>query len=193
MAIYQASQAIYDLFDKAVVLYEGRQIYFGPASEAKGFFEKQGWLCPQRQTTGDFLTSVTNPSERRAQPGMEDKVPRTPAEFETYWRQSPEFKALQEDIDTYQEEHPLDPHGEAATQLQQRKEYRQAKHVRPQSPYTISIAMQIGLNTRRDYQRIWNDKAATLTQAMTSCIISLIIGSIFFGTPNASAGFFAKG
>ena len=29
VAIYQASQAIYDLFDKAIVLYEGRQIYFG--------------------------------------------------------------------------------------------------------------------------------------------------------------------
>ena len=66
VAIYQASQSIYDLFDKATVLYEGRQIYFGPASQAKRYFEKQGWFCPTRQTTGDFLTSVTNPQERVA-------------------------------------------------------------------------------------------------------------------------------
>ena len=29
VAIYQASQSIYDIFDKVAVLYEGRQIYFG--------------------------------------------------------------------------------------------------------------------------------------------------------------------
>ena len=43
VAIYQASQSVYDCFDKAAVLYEGRQIYFGPANEAKDFFERQGW------------------------------------------------------------------------------------------------------------------------------------------------------
>jgi ABC-type multidrug transport system ATPase subunit len=42
VAIYQASQAIYDLFDKAIVLYEGRQIYFGPAKSARAYFEGMG-------------------------------------------------------------------------------------------------------------------------------------------------------
>lgn len=58
IAIYQASQAIYDLCDKALVLYEGKQIYFGPADEAREYFELMGWHCPARQTTGDFLTLV---------------------------------------------------------------------------------------------------------------------------------------
>ena len=48
VAIYQASQAIYDLFDKTTVLYEGRQIYFGPASQARRYFEEMGWYCPPR-------------------------------------------------------------------------------------------------------------------------------------------------
>ena len=39
VSIYQASQAIYDVFDKVMVLYEGRQIYFGPAIEALPYFE----------------------------------------------------------------------------------------------------------------------------------------------------------
>jgi len=43
VAIYQASQSVYDCFDKAAVLYQGRQIFFGPANQAKGFFERQGW------------------------------------------------------------------------------------------------------------------------------------------------------
>ena len=85
VAIYQASQAIYDIFDKATVLYEGRQIYFGPAGKAKAFFERQGWSCPARQTTADFLTAVTNPIERTPRSGMENKVPQTPEEFEAYF------------------------------------------------------------------------------------------------------------
>jgi ATP-binding cassette, subfamily G (WHITE), member 2, PDR len=56
IAIYQASQAIYDMCDKAIVLYEGKQIYFGPTTEARDYFEGMGWHCPPRQTTGDFLT-----------------------------------------------------------------------------------------------------------------------------------------
>ncbi|KAI9876370.1 MAG: hypothetical protein M1830_006664 [Pleopsidium flavum] len=63
VSVYQASQAIYDVFDKVTVLYEGRQIYFGRADSAKAYFIRLGFVCPGRATTGDFLTSLTNPAE----------------------------------------------------------------------------------------------------------------------------------
>src|SRR6201992_2894053 len=69
VAIYQASQAIYDVFDKVIVLYEGREIYFGYAAKAKAYFEEMGWYCFPRQTTGDFLISVTNHQERKPRKG----------------------------------------------------------------------------------------------------------------------------
>lgn len=202
VAIYQASQAIYDLFDKATVLYEGRQIYYGPANGAKSFFERQGWHCPQRQTTGDFLTSITNPSERQARAGMEHKVPRTPAEFEQYWQRSPEFKALQAEIAEYTQEHPESsedesprsaPATDAIAAFRQNKNERQSKHARPGSPYTISVAMQVRLNVKRAYQRIWGDISATVATIVSNTIVALIVGSVFYGTPEASAGFFSKG
>ncbi|KAF6803584.1 ABC multidrug transporter [Colletotrichum musicola] len=193
VAIYQASQAIYDLFDKAVVLYEGRQIYFGPAAHARSYFERMGWECPQRQTTGDFLTSVTNPQERRARPGMENQVPRTPEDFEAYWRSSPEYAALRRDIELHQEAFPIDPKGQALAELRQMKNDRQARHVRPKSPYIISMAMQVRLTTKRAYQRIWNDMSATATSAVINLVMALIIGSVFYGTPDSTSGFYAKG
>ncbi|KAF7559139.1 hypothetical protein G7046_g5028 [Stylonectria norvegica] len=193
VAIYQASQAIYDLFDKATVLYEGRQIYFGPADAARSFFERQGWNCPPRQTTGDFLTSITNPDERKARPGMENKVPRTPDDFERCWRQSSEFKLLQRDIDVYEQDYLVERQGESIAQLRQQKNFRQSKHARPGSPYTVSVLMQVQLCTKRAYQRMWNDISATLTACLTQLIMALIIGSIFYGTPDATVGFFAKG
>lgn len=191
IAIYQASQAIYDVFDKAVVLYEGRQIYYGPANAARKYFEKQGWYCPPRQTTGDFLTSVTNPEERKPREGMESKVPRTPEDFERYWLQSSEFKAVQRDIEEHEERFP-EGGDELVGQMQEHKRIVQAKHTRPQSPYLISVPMQIKLNTRRAYQRIWMDKPSTLATVAGQIIMGLIVGSVFYGSPNASAGFFSK-
>ncbi|KAL3463322.1 ABC-2 type transporter-domain-containing protein [Aspergillus heterothallicus] len=191
VAIYQASQAIYDMFDKAVVLYEGREIYFGPCHGARDYFINMGWYCPPRQTTGDFLTSVTNPQERKAREGMENKVPRTPDDFEKYWKNSPQFAELQQEIAEHSEKFPLD--GETDHTLAQVKRSKQAKHVRPKSPYVISIPMQVKLCTIRAYQRIWNDKPSTLTTVIGRIVMSLIIGSIYYGTPNASAGFQSKG
>ncbi|KAM5341482.1 hypothetical protein ACJ41O_014513 [Fusarium nematophilum] len=193
LAIYQASQAIYDLFDKAVVLYEGRQIYFGPANAAKDYFERMGWHCPQRQTAGDFLTSVTNPQERQPRQGMGNQVPRTAEEFELYWHNSPEYRTLQEEIELYQQEFPIHNRSEAIASWRQHKNFNQAKHVRPKSPYIISLATQIRLTTKRAYQRIWNDLSATATSVITNIVMALIIGSVFYDTSDTTAGFASKG
>jgi ATP-binding cassette subfamily G (WHITE) protein 2 (PDR) len=191
VAIYQASQAIYDIFDKAVVLYEGRQIYFGPCDEAKEYFVEMGYECPSRQTTGDFLTSVTNPAERKVREGYEKKVPRTPDEFEKYWKESSHCQALKQEIAEHEEEFPMG--GKTLEDFQASKKSMQAKHIRPESPYTVSIPMQIKYCTKRAYQRLWNDKTSTVTTIIGQIIMALIIGSIFYGTPNSTASFFQKG
>lgn len=191
VAIYQASQAIFDIFDKAVVLYEGREIYYGPCKRAEKYFHDMGWRNPSRQTVADFLTSVTNPSERKTRDGFEKKVPRTPGEFEKYWKESEEYKNLQREIQAHEEEYPVGGH--LLGEFQESKRGQQAKHVRAKSPYIISIPMQIRLCTKRAYQRLWNDKTSTLTTIIGQIVMALIIGSVFYGTPNASAGFFAFG
>nr|POE75585.1 zeb2-regulated abc transporter 1 [Quercus suber] len=192
VAIYQASQAIYDLFDRAIVLYEGRQIFFGAATDAKAYFEEMGWYCPDRQTTGDFLTSVTNPVERQAKEGYEDKVPRTPDEFEAYWHRSSEYAALQKEMAAYEQEFPHDNDQHLQT-LREVKKDMQADHVRPKSSYTVSIPMQVKLNMKRAWRRIINDKASTFTPIVGNIIMALIIGSVFYDTPAATAGFTSKG
>jgi hypothetical protein len=192
VAAYQASQAMYDIFDKVTVLYEGRQIYFGPASAARAYFERQGWQCPARQTTGDFLTSVTNPQERQARDGMEKEVPRTPDEFEAYWRTSSEYQQLQVEIAEYEKGNPPSKHSSALAELQRQKREAQAKHTRPGSPYRISIPMQVRLNMKRAYQRIWNDIASTVANLGGQVIIALVIGSVFYNSSDDSSGITAR-
>lgn len=192
VAAYQASQAIYNLFDKATVLYEGRQIYYGSTRKAKAFFERQGWYCPPRQTTGDFLTSVTNPIEREPRKDMESQVPRTPAEFEDYWHKSPEYQELKREMAAHKEEDAAQSE-EKLREFQLQKHQEQAAHTRGRSPYMLSVPMQIKLNTKRAYQRVWNERSATLTMFISNCVIALIVGSVFYGTPASTSGVYQKG
>jgi ATP-binding cassette subfamily G (WHITE) protein 2 (SNQ2) len=37
-SVYQASDSLYDHFDKVCVIHEGRMAYFGPAGKAKQYF-----------------------------------------------------------------------------------------------------------------------------------------------------------
>ena len=107
VAIYQASQSIYDVFDKVTVLYEGRQIYFGEKAAAKKYFMDMGFDCPLRQTTADFLTSITSPAERITRSGFELKVPHTPDEFAAAWQESEDRAQLLREIDEFDRQYPI--------------------------------------------------------------------------------------
>jgi len=95
------------VFDKVTVLYEGRQIYFGNIHKAKVFFLNMGFDCPPRQTTADYLTSITSPLERIIRPGFENRTPRTPDEFAKAWHDSEDRAQLLREIKDFEEEFPF--------------------------------------------------------------------------------------
>ncbi|GKZ56583.1 hypothetical protein AnigIFM49718_001850 [Aspergillus niger] len=107
VSLYQAPQEAYDLFNNVFLLYEGRQIYFGPTSGARAYFEELGFECPEQQTTPDFLTSMTSPKERRVRPGFEYKVPVTAMEFEARWKESKQRQQLVGRIEAYNNKYSL--------------------------------------------------------------------------------------
>ena len=89
------------------MLYEGRQIYFGDINAAKSFFVNLGFECTLRQTTGDFLTSLTNPAERTVRKGFEGKTPSTPDEFAAVWQKSEDRARLLQDIKEFDSQYPI--------------------------------------------------------------------------------------
>ncbi|KAK1227247.1 Multidrug resistance protein [Marasmius sp. AFHP31] len=190
VAIYQASQGIYDIFDKVTVLYEGRQIYFGRTNAAKKFFTDMGFECPERQTTADFLTSLTNPAERKARPGFESRVPRTPDEFVKAWRESSDHKALCQEIDDFNLLYPTS--GERVEQFRLNRRQAQAKRQRPQSPFTISVPMQVKLCLTRAFQRIRGDTSVPVTTIAGNLILGLVVASIFYNLPKDTSSFYGR-
>ncbi|ESK91360.1 multidrug resistance protein cdr1 [Moniliophthora roreri MCA 2997] len=191
VAIYQASQAIYDIFDKVTVLYEGRQIYFGRAEAAKQYFIDMGFECPERQTTADFLTSLTNPAERHARPGFEHKVPRTPAEFVAAWKKSEERRLMVQTMDIFNLQHPVG--GEQLAKFRESRQQTQSKGMRRGSPFTISLAMQVRICLSRGFQRLRGDIGTVIGPAIGNFILALIISSVFFNLPGDTSSFFSRG
>ena len=108
------------------MLYEGRQIYFGHKDAAKKYFVDMGFHCPERATTGDFLTSLTSPNERRAREGFESKVPRTPDEFAARWKDSNDRAQLLREIAAFEQEYPIGQ--EHLQKFVQSRKAEQAKH-----------------------------------------------------------------
>lgn len=190
VSIYQAPQAAYDLFDKATVLYEGRQIFFGRADEARQYFIDLGFECPERQTTPDFLTSMTSPSERLVRPGFENTAPRTPDEFATAWRSSQAYQRLQAEIEAYKTDHPIN--GADAQAYREIKHEHQARGQRAKSPYTLSYRQQIGLCLWRAYRRFIGDPSLTVGQLGANIIMGLIVSSVFYNLDQTTGSFFQR-
>jgi len=190
VAIYQAPQSAYDIFDKVLVLYEGRQIYFGPAGAARGYFERLGYHCPDRQTTADFLTSMTSPAERVLRKDFEGHVPRTPDEYAKAWRSSPDYEKLMSDVQEYEQQHPYD--GQALQDFRESRRMQQSKYQRHTSPYTLSYVGQVKLCLLRGFQRLKADPSLTLTQLFGNIIMALIIGSVFYNLQMVTSSFYSR-
>ncbi|KAJ5515061.1 CDR ABC transporter [Penicillium fimorum] len=191
VAIYQASQSAYDVFDKVTVLYEGRQIYFGRTTEAKEFFTNMGFHCPERQTTADFLTSLTSPAERIVKAGFESMVPRTPAEFALAWKNSAAYKELQKEIADYDEQYPIG--GESLGKFIESRKAMQSRGQRVKSPYTLSVMEQVQLCVSRGFLRLKGDSSLSMSALIGNTIMALIIGSVFFQLKEDVTSFYSRG
>ncbi|KAF1353963.1 ABC-2 type transporter-domain-containing protein [Delphinella strobiligena] len=191
VAIYQSPQEAYNQFDKVILLYEGRQIFFGSALEGRQYFIDLGYHCPERQTTPDFLTSMTSPTERIARHGWESRVPRTPDEFAAAWKASPQRQVLLRQIDEYNTKYPFE--GEALQAFEASRAAQKAKRQRAASPYTLSYGQQIQLCLWRGFKRLVADPSLTLTQILGNSIFALIIGSIFFNLQDGTSSFYSRG
>ncbi|KAK1716655.1 multidrug resistance protein CDR1 [Colletotrichum lupini] len=190
VSIYQAPQSAYDLFDKVAVLYEGRQIFFGCTTEARQYFINLGFECPARQTTPDFLTSMTAPTERVIRPGWESRVPRTPDEFAACWKESRECAALKQQIEQYKTDHPLD--GPDAEVFRNQKQSVQAKNQRLKSPFILSYGQQVKLCLWRGFKLLKGDPSLTLFSLIANSCTALIMSSLFYNLPENTSSFYSR-
>ncbi|PRP87448.1 hypothetical protein PROFUN_00659 [Planoprotostelium fungivorum] len=187
---YQASESIYQLFDRVLVLEKGRCIYFGPTSEAKQYFIDLGFECEPRKSTPDFVTGVTNPQERKIKKGYEDTAPLDFVSLEDRWMASEAKKradqALEQAADQIERDQPAEEF------IQEVKEMK-GKSARKGSLYNVSIFSQAAGLVRRQAQLVWGFKLSLVVRYVSVIIQALIYGSVFLNMPTNSTGAFTRG
>jgi ABC-type multidrug transport system permease subunit/ABC-type multidrug transport system ATPase subunit len=183
VSLYQAGESLFGLVDKVLLIDEGKCLYFGPADAAKKYFIDLGFECPERWTTPDFLTSVTDEHERSIRKGWEERIPRSPQEFADAYRNSEAYKRNIADIDDFE------------SKLEQRMQERaenQSKKTEKKN-YTVSFPKQVIACTKRQFLVMIGDRASLFGKWGGLLFQGLIVGSLFYNLPQTASGAFPRG
>jgi ATP-binding cassette, subfamily G (WHITE), member 2, PDR len=188
---YQVSESIYREFDKVMVIDQGRQVYFGPAKEARAYFEGLGFLEKPRQTSADYLTACTDPYEREYNPELANTslVPRTATDLAEAFNKSKFSTNLNDEMQLYETklEDEKHIHEDFLVAVQQSKRHR------PRGVYSIPLYLQIIALMKRQFILKKQDRFA-LTVSWTTCLlIALILSTNWVNQPLTSAGAFTRG
>jgi ATP-binding cassette subfamily G (WHITE) protein 2 (SNQ2) len=183
VALYQAGESLYDLFDKVIVIHEGRCCYFGPADKAADYFKNMGFVQPERWTTADFLTSVTDDHERNVKEGYEDRIPRTGAQFGKAFADSEQARDNLAEVDEFERE--------TKKQTEERQQAR-TKATKKKN-YTLSFPAQVMACTRRQALVMIGDPQSLVGKWGGIFFQALIVGSLFYNLPATAAGAFPRG
>ncbi|KIY68744.1 hypothetical protein CYLTODRAFT_489562 [Cylindrobasidium torrendii FP15055 ss-10] len=187
-SLYQVSEAIYQQFDKVCVVYEGRMAYFGLASEARQYFIDMGYKPVPRQTTADFLTSVTDPLARVPRADALN-VPRTAAEFDAYFKRSSMGQRNTRDVQDYFSIFTT----EHATQFKQSAHAERSTLADKSSSYTTSLVAQTRAVVRRRLQIVQGDLLTLGMNAGTFILLGVVVGTVFLKVEESTSAFFSRG
>jgi hypothetical protein len=183
VALYQAGESLYELFDKVLLIDEGQCLYYGAADRAKEYFLNLGFDCPERWTTADFLTSVTDEHERSIRNGWEDRIPRSAVQFAAAFQKSDAFQWNLDDMAEFEKD----------LELQRRERLANTSKKNKKKNFTLPFHRQVMACTRRQILVVLGDRASLIGKWGGLVFQGLIAGSLFYNMPATSAGAFTRG
>ncbi|KAF4968319.1 hypothetical protein FSARC_4264 [Fusarium sarcochroum] len=188
VTLYQAGNGIYDLFDKVLVLDEGKEVYYGPMKEARPFMENLGFICQHGANVADYLTGVTVPTERQIHPDHQNRFPRTAETLRTEYEKSPIYERMRSEYD-----YPSTDLAKERTKLfQDGVRQEKDKKLGDKSPMTVGFIEQTKACVKRQYQIVLGDKATFFIKQISMVVQALIAGSLFYNASSESDGLFIK-
>ncbi|PNP75260.1 hypothetical protein FNYG_11403 [Fusarium nygamai] len=188
VTLYQAGNGIYDLFDKVLVLDEGKEVYYGPLKEAKPFMESMGFICQHGANVADYLTGVTVPTERQIHPEHQNRFPRTANALRAEYEKSPIYERMKSEYD-----YPTSTIADERTkQFKLGVRQQKDKKLSDSSPMTVGFVSQSKACVERQYQIVLGDKPTFFIKQISMIVQALIAGSLFYNAADDSSGIFIK-
>lgn len=188
VTLYQAGNGIYDLFDKVLVLDEGKEVYYGPLKEARPFMESMGFICQHGANVADYLTGVTVPTERQIHPDHQNRFPRTAQALRDEYEKSSIYERVRSEYN-----YPASELAHERTKLFKEgvRQFKDKK-LSDNSPMTVGFFDQTKACVIRQYQIVLGDKATFFIKQISMIVQALIAGSLFYNASDDSSGLFIK-
>ncbi|KAI1147010.1 ABC-2 type transporter [Nemania diffusa] len=191
VSLYQASENIYKLFDKVLVIDSGKQVYFGSTTEARSYFESLGFLPRPRQTTPDYVTGCTDEFERDYSDGYSPQnAPHSPDTLAEAFEKSKYAHQLRTEMADYKTR--LD------TETAKHEDFRVAVHESKRrgakrSVYSVGFHQQVWALMKRQFVLKLQDKLGLSLSWLRSIIIAIVLGTLYLRLQDTSASAFSKG
>ncbi|NXC73059.1 ABCG2 protein, partial [Anhinga anhinga] len=183
-SIHQPRYSIFRLFDSLTLLAAGRVLYHGPAQHTIGYFQSIGFECEPYNNPADFFldiingdstavamskTSETNTAERTEEHTEYDKtLAEKLAEKYSNSAYYQETTAILENISLGNK--------------------KKTKAVFRQITYANSFLHQLKWVSKRTFKNLVGNPQASIAQLCVTAFLGLIVGAIFFGLKEDSAG-----
>ncbi|NWR88189.1 ABCG2 protein, partial [Furnarius figulus] len=183
-SIHQPRYSIFRLFDNLTLLAAGRVLYHGPAQHAIGYFQSAGYQCEPYNNPADFFLDVINGDSTAVAMSKTDETntAESTEEHTEYDTTLAERLAEKYSNSTYYQE--------TKAQLENISpgNKKKTKSVFRQITYANSFFHQLKWVSRRTFKNLIGNPQASIAQVCVTALLGLIVGAIFFGLKENSAG-----
>ncbi|NXY54276.1 ABCG2 protein, partial [Callaeas wilsoni] len=183
-SIHQPRYSIFRLFDNLTLLAAGRVLYHGPAQRAIEHFQSIGYQCEPYNNPADFFLDIINGDSTAVAMNKADEsnTAESTEERSEYDKTLAEQLAEKYSNSSYYLE--TKAHLESISSINKKK----TKGVFRQITYANSFLHQLKWVSRRTFKNLIGNPQASIAQVCVTAFLGLIVGAIFFGLKENSAG-----
>ncbi|NXY03597.1 ABCG2 protein, partial [Pteruthius melanotis] len=183
-SIHQPRYSIFRLFDNLTLLAAGRVLYHGPAQHAIEYFQSIGYQCEPYNNPADFFLDVINGDSTAVAMNKADEsnTAESAEEHSEYDKTVAEQLAEKYSNSAYYRETKANLENISSGNK------KKTKGVFRQITYANSFLHQLKWVSRRTFKNLIGNPQASIAQVCVTAFLGLIVGAIFFGLKEDSAG-----
>ncbi|NWQ94039.1 ABCG2 protein, partial [Burhinus bistriatus] len=180
-SIHQPRYSIFRLFDNLTLLAAGRVLYHGPAQNAVEYFQSVGYQCEPYNNPADFFLDIINGDSTAVAMSKTDET-HTAEEYTEY------DKTLAEKLAEKYSNSACYQETKAALENISLGNKKKTKAIFRQITYANSFLHQLKWVSKRTFKNLIGNPQASIAQLCVTVFLGLVVGAIFFGLKEDSAG-----
>ncbi|XP_049670805.1 broad substrate specificity ATP-binding cassette transporter ABCG2 isoform X3 [Accipiter gentilis] len=183
-SIHQPRYSIFRLFDNVTLLAVGRVLYHGPTQHAIEYFQSIGYECEPYNNPADFFLDIINGDSTAVAMSKTDETntAESTEERTDYDKTLAEKLAEKYSNSAYYQE------TKAVLENISLGNKKKTKAVFRQITYANSFLHQLKWVSKRTFKNLVGNPQASIAQLCVTAFLGLVVGAIFFGLKEDSAG-----